>query len=241
MPGSNAESAFTYVPTVEGPNNIRLHNAVNNTPDRIVASLNVHDKANNHFSFIYETWRGGYVYSYMTVNDMNGDGYNYDALYIPTDQEVADGKFRFVSEDDKNRFMAFVHKDKYLKKHQGEYAEAYSVYNPFVHRLDFSYKHDFKFNIANTKHKLQVGFDIKNLLNLFNSSWGVAKIMNEDFSQYASSGSTSRILKYEGVDKDGYATFSTPSAISGDTKIWKRYHSTGQCWYMSIGAKYFFN
>lgn len=237
MPGSNAESAFTYVPTVEGPNNIRLHNAYNNTPDRLVASLNIHDKSNNHYSFIYETYRGGYNYSYMMVNDMNGDGYNYDALYIPTDDEVANGQMRFKSQADADRFLAYVHKDDYLSKHQGEYAEAYSVYSPFVHRLDFSYKHDFKLNIANTKHKLQVGFDIKNLLNLFNSSWGVAKIMNTD---YVASGAA-RILKYEGVDKDGFATFSTPKSISGDTQIWGRNHAAGQCWYMSIGAKYFFN
>ena len=37
MPGSNAESAFTYVPTISGPNNINLHNAYNITPDRFIA------------------------------------------------------------------------------------------------------------------------------------------------------------------------------------------------------------
>lgn len=84
MPGSNAESAFTYVPTISGPNNINLHNAYNITPDRFIASLTGHDKSNNHYSLIYETWRGGYNYSYMLQNDMNGDGYAYDALYIPT-------------------------------------------------------------------------------------------------------------------------------------------------------------
>ena len=39
MPGSAAESAFTYVPTSEGPNNIKLHNSQYVTPDRVVASL----------------------------------------------------------------------------------------------------------------------------------------------------------------------------------------------------------
>ena len=236
MPGSNAESAFTYIPTAEGPNNIKLHNAYNLTPDRFIVSATINDKSNNHFSIIYETYRGGYNYSYMTVNDMNGDGYNYDALYIPTDKEVADGLFRFVSDDDRDRFMAYVHKDDYLSEHQGEYAEGYSVYNPFVHRIDFSYKHDFKFNIGETKHTLQIGADIKNVLNLFNSSWGVSKVMN---TSYTASGAA-RILKYEGVDADGYATFSTPKAVSGDTKIWNRNHEVGQCWYMSIGAKYIF-
>lgn len=235
MPGSAAESAFTYVPTVEGPNNIKLHNSQYVTPDRIIASATAHDKSGNHFSLIYETWRGGYNYSYMMVNDMNGDGYNYDAIYVPTDKQVNDNEFRFVSEDDKTRFMAYVHKDDYLKNRQGKYAEAYSVYSPWVHRVDFSYKHDFKVNVANTAHTLQLSFDIKNLMNLFNSSWGVAKYLNPEI------GSEARILKFEGVDAQGYSTYSTPASISGSTKTWVPYHSIDQCWYASIGIKYIFN
>ena len=235
MPGSAAESAFTYVPTVEGPNNIKLHNSQYVTPDRIVANATIHDKSGNHYSLIYETWRGGYNYSYMLVNDMNSDGYSYDALYIPTDEQVANRQFRFVSENDAKRFMDYVHNDNYLKNNQGKYAEPYSVYSPWVHRIDIAYKHDFKVNVGNTKHTLQLGFDIKNVLNLLNSSWGVSKYLNPAI------GSEARILKYEGVDADGYATFSTPKSINGDTKTWVKNHAIGQCWYASIGVKYFFN
>ena len=235
MPGSAAESAFTYVPTIEGPNNIKLHNSQYVTPDRIVADATIHDKSGNHYSFVYEAWRGGYNYSYMMVNDMNSDGYNYDALYIPTDAQVEKGEFRFVSADDAKRFMDYVHKDDYLKNHQGEYAEAYSLYSPWVHRVDFAYKHDFKVNVGKTSHALQLTFDIKNVLNLFNSSWGVAKYLNTEI------GTDPRILKYEGVDSEGYATFSTPSVINGNTKTWSPNYSLGQCWYASIGIKYIFN
>ncbi len=235
MPGSAAESAFTYVPTVEGPNYIGLHNSQYVTPDRFVASVAFNDKGGNHYSIIYETWQGGYNYSYMTANDMNGDGYNYDTIYIPTDAQVASGDFRFVSPDDATRFMDFVHKDKYLSKHQGQYAEGYSVYNPWVHRVDLSYKHDFTVRIGGSTNTLQLNLDIKNLLNLFNSSWGVSKYLNPAI------GSDARILKYEGVDADGYATFSTPASINGNTQTWTYNHSLGQCWYASIGLKYLFN
>ena len=235
MPGSAAESAFTYVPTVEGPNYIKLHNSQYVTPDRVVASATHHDKSGNHYSLIYEAWRGGYNYSFMTTNDMNGDGYNYDALYIPTDEQVSNGQFRFVSADDQTRFMDFVHNNSYLSKHQGEYAEGYSLYNPWVHRLDFSYKHDFTVMIGKTKNTLQLSFDMKNILNLFNSSWGVSKALNSAI------GSDARVLKYEGVDAEGYATFSTPKAISGSTELWTPVHGLGQCWYASIGIKYLFN
>ena len=235
MPGSNAESAFTYVPTVEGPNHIKLHNSQYNTPDRLVASLTTHDKSGNHYSLIYEGWRGGANYSYMTVNDINGDGYNYDAIYVPTDEEVKTNQFRFVSEGDKTRFMDFVHSDSYLSNQQGKYAEAYSVYSPWVHRIDFSYKHDFVVNAGKDKHNLQLSLDIKNLMNLFNSSWGVAKYLNPEI------GTEARILKYEGVDADGVATFSTPSSIHGDTQAFTPSYTLGQCWYASIGIKYIFN
>ncbi|SDQ84285.1 Carboxypeptidase regulatory-like domain-containing protein [Prevotella sp. khp1] len=237
MPGSAAESAFTYVPTYEGPNNIKLHNSQYVTPDRLIASATIHDKCGNHYNFIYEAYRGGYNYSYTTVNDMNGDGYNYDAIYIPTDDQVGvgTGDFRFKTQDDLTRFMDYVHKDSYLSKHQGTYAEAYSVYSPWVHRIDFGYKHDFKFNVGQTKHMLQLTFDMKNVLNFFNSSWGVAKHLNPEI------GSEAKILKYEGVDAQGYATFSTPSSISGNTQTWTTNYAIGQCWYASVGIKYYFN
>ena len=237
MPGSNAESAFTYIPTVEGPNNIKLHNSQYVTPDRLVASATIHDKCGNHYNLIYEAWRGGYNYGWMMTNDMNGDGYNYDALYIPTDDQVGvgTGEFRFKTQDDLDRFMDFVHNDSYLSKHQGEYAEPYSVYSPWVHRIDFGYKHDFKFNVGKTKHMFQLTFDMKNVLNFFNSSWGVAKYLNPEI------GSEARCLKYEGVDAQGYATFSTPSQINGNVSTWATNYSLGQCWYASVGIKYYFN
>ena len=235
MPGSAAESAFTYVPTVEGPNNIKLHNSQYVTPDRFVFSATGHDKSGNHYGLIYETWRGGYNYSYMMANDMNGDGYNYDAMFIPTDEQVANREFRFVSEGDKTRFMDYVHNNSYLKNHQGEYAEAYSLYSPWVHRIDLSYKHDFSFIVCGAKHTLQLSLDVKNVMNLFNSSWGVSKYLNPEI------GSDPRILKYEGVDAEGYATFSTPASINGDTKTFVPNKSIGQCWNASIGIKYIFN
>ena len=233
MPGSAAESAFTYVPTVEGPNNIKLHNAQNVTPDRAFVSGTYSDKVGNHFSLIYETWRSG-NYSYMLANDMNADGYNYDALYIPTDEQVANNEFRFATPDDAARFMDYVHNDKYLSKNQGKYAEAYSVYSPWIHRLDFSYKHDFKVKIGQSVNKLQLSVDIKNILNLFNSNWGVAKYMNADLND-------GRILKFENVDAEGYPVFSTPKKVDGNIQTFAPSVSINQCWYASVGIKYMFN
>ena len=233
LPGSNAESAFTYVPTVNGPNNIALHNSEYVTPNRVLAGATFHMK-NSHLSLIYEAWNGGYNYSYMTANDMNGDGYNYDALYIPTDEQVANNEFRFVSAGDRDRFMDFVHGDSYLSKNQGKYAEAYSVYNPWVHRVDLAYKHDFKIKCGKNLNTIQLSLDMKNVLNLFSSELGVSKTMNSDLN-------SGRILKFEGTDAEGYALFSTPEKVNANTQTWVPNYSIGQCWNIAVGIKYMFN
>ena len=88
--------------------------------------------------------------------------------------------------------------------------------------------------IGSTRNTLQLSMDVKNLLNLFNSSWGVSKYMNPALDN-------GRILKYEGVDADGYPTFSTPEAVNGNTQVWQYNTGIGQCWYASIGLKYMFN
>ncbi len=239
MPGSDASSAFTYIPTVNGPNYTTLHNSTYVTPDRAFVNLSYRDRSDNTFGIFYEAWRGGYNYSYILENDMNGDNYSYDSIYIPTDEQVANNEFRFVSEDDRDRFMAYVHKDKYLSKHQGEYAEAYSVYSPWVHRIDFHYAHDFKIKVGKSVNTLQLNFDIKNIANIFNSRYGVMKQMNTDYAN--ASRSTASILKYTGVDSEGYPVYSTPEAVSGSTQIWNPVVSIGQCWYAQVGIKYMFN
>lgn len=64
---------------------------------------------------------------------------------------------------------------------------------------------------------------------------GVAKYLNPEI------GSEARIIRYEGVDADGVATFSTPASIHGDLQTFTPSYSLGQCWYASIGIKYIFN
>lgn len=245
LPGSSASSLVQYTPTVNGYNSLKLQNSQYRIPDRVSISLSYRDKCSNSYSLFYEGYRGGYNYSYMTVNDVNGDGVNYDLIYIPKESEagyydstsgsyVGNGDFRFASQDDYDRFFAYANNNHYLKHHKGQYAEGYSVYSPWVSKVDFQYTHDFKFRIGQTMSNFQLSFTIKNLLNLFSSKWGTAKYMNSDLN-------SGRILNYEYTDSEGYAVYSTASAYDGDVKTWTRYVNVGQCWSANIGIKYIFN
>lgn len=228
MPGSNAESAFTYIPSVEGPNNLGLHNSQYVTPDRFFASLTYHDKGDNHFSLFYETWRGGYNYSYMYSQDLNKDGYAYDLIYIPENKE----DILWASEKDADDFFAFMAQDKYLSSHKGQYAEAYSVYSPWTHKLNFRYSHDFKFKVGKSVNVLQLNFDLNNALNLFHPKLGVTKYMNTKLDG-------GRILSIDHINEDGAPVFK--SNVSGSTPTWTPISGIGQCWSCQVGIKYLFN
>ena len=233
MPGSNAESAFTYTPTVYGPNNAPLHSSQYVTPHRVFASLSYTDKAYNHFSLFYEANPAG-RYSYMYDGDINGDGYDFDSIYIPTMQQIENNEFRFNTPDDKDRYIAYAKNSKYLTKNAGKYAEGYSVFAPWLHRLDFRYAHDFRIPAGKQMNTIQLSVDFKNILNFFNSNWGVAKYMEPGLKG-------GRILSMDHIDAEGYPVFTTNPSVKPDMKVWVNNPSPMQCWYIQVGIKYMFN
>ena len=227
MPGSNASAAWQYIPAVEGPNFMNLHNAQYVNPDRLMASVSYTDKGHNHYSLLYEGWRYG-GNSYLYSNDLNGDGVIYDLIYIPRDES----EIHFVDADNAQRYWDFANQDAYLSAHKGQYAEAYAVSQPMVHTFDFRYAHDFVMKIGNTRNILQLSLDVVNVGNLFNSSWGVSK----GFSPEAVSG---RILTVDHIGTDGVPVFKTN--LGANAQTWDYTHSYGNCWYMQVGIKYMFN
>ncbi len=230
MPGNDASSVFSGTPNVYGAGKLSLHNSMYTIPHRAFVSLSYSDRGNNHYSLFYEAYNGGNNYSYTYTGDFNNDAVINDLMYIPKD----DSEILFASDDDKNRYWAFANNDKYLSRHKGQYAEANSVYSPWVHRLDLRYAHDFKVRIGNSVNTLQLSVDIKNLLNLFNSSWGVYKIMNTDLNG-------GKILELDHVNADNVPVFKTNSKVQPGMEIWQYSHDPTQCWYASIGIKYMFN
>lgn len=230
MPDDHASTVISYVPNVYGLNYILPHPHAELIPDKFLATATYNDNWNNHYSFTLMGHRGEFNYSYMFINDMNNDGYIYDLIYIPMEGD----DISFVSEDDRNRFMSFVARDKYLSAHRGEYAKAYAVYSPWIFRLDFNYAHNFIIKSKNNSHKLQINLDFKNILNLFNSSWGVSKILNPALNE-------GRILRTTTITPDNRPIIETISSLTPTIDIWVPHHSVSECWYAKIGIKYFFN
>ena len=227
MPGSAANSVFQGLFTVDGPNFLTLQNSQYVTPNKVIASVSYKDNANNHFSLYYSAFAAG-GYSYYYNNDINGDGIAYDLMYIPKDAS----DIRFVSPDDADRFWSYVEQDSYLRSHLGQYAEAYSAFGPWSHKIDFMYAHDFTLKIGSTRHALQFNVNVSNVMNLFNSSWGVSSVSDDSALSY-------KILQLDHIDAEGYPVYST--RVAAGAKSWKLNHGVGQCWAAQIGIKYMFD
>ncbi|MBR6347152.1 MAG: TonB-dependent receptor [Bacteroidales bacterium] len=242
MPGSAASSAYQGIPTVNGPNYMQLHNSQYVIPHRVMASL-TWSPGNSHFSLFYEGYvPGGLSYCYQ--NDVNGDGIAMDLVYIPKDKN----ELAFVSEDQRDLFWSFVEQDKYLSSHKGQYAEAYAVHAPMVHRLDFRYAYDFKFKIGRQQNIIRLSADFWNALNLVNSRWGVEKTFS-DYVTTGNYGTVGQILVLDHMDgkKPVYTTkYNSNGKVvdlfntSKSRRTFDYNHAYGQCWYLQLGIKYMF-
>lgn len=235
MPGSNATSAWGNLITIDGPNFATVQRSQYVIPDRLIASVNYtaeHAKPgfDTHFNLLY-TGYSPYGNSYMYTNDMNGDGWGYDLIYIPKD----DSEINFTNEADRAAFWAFVEQDGYLSSHKGEYAEAYAARAPWVHRFDLSIVQDFSVKVGKSTNKLQLSLDIMNIGNLFNSKWGVRKTM--------ANSNSGRILRYEGRDANNVPTFSMYRDGNGvaPTETYSYNHDYNECWSLQVGVRYIFN
>ncbi|MBO4339813.1 MAG: TonB-dependent receptor [Bacteroidales bacterium] len=227
MPGSSAESVFTGLPTVDGPQFATLQPSQYVIPERIVGSASYKMPWGTSVSLIYNAFvpTGN---SYIYKGDVNGDKVAADLIYVPANKD----EIKFVSEDAKNNFWAFVEQDEYLSSRKGKYAQAYAVHAPMVHYVDVKLLQDFKVRVGKNFNTIQLSCDLMNVGNLINNNWGVIKIFDE-------SANSGQILSLDHVGTDGQPVFDTPLKEGAHT--WSPSRSVGQAWYLQLGLKYLFN
>jgi len=242
MPGSNAGSVYTGLPTVDGPNFPVLQNSEYMRPDRLLASVTYRLPSRTTISMLYEgTMYQGNYYTYS--NDMNGDGNATDLIYIPTKDHMAvvgagtTDDVLFATQNDIDLFNAFIDQDEYLSAHRGGYAQAYSVYAPMRHRFDLKLSQDIRIKIGSTFNTFQLSADIMNFANVLNDKWG----LSYSFDESVNSG---QILTYKGMTENGQPYYATNFKLSEEQtvpKTWMKSHSYTNTWYIQLGLKYLFN
>ncbi len=234
MPGSNANSAWTGLITVNGPNNATVQRSQYVVPNKVISSVSYHiPYLNEHMAStisLFYTGLSPYGNTFRYSNDMNGDGVNNDLIYIPK----VKGEVAFTTSADEDAFFAFIEQDKYLSKHKGEYAEAYAARAPWVNRIDLRFVQDFSIKTGSARNTLQLSVDVLNAGNLLNSKWGVYKNM--------AISNNGAILKYDARDANNVPRYSMVQ-VSGayPTQTYSSYLDYNQCWRLQIGLRYIFN
>jgi outer membrane receptor protein involved in Fe transport len=227
MPGSDPESVFKGLPTVDGPAFATLQPSQYVQPDRLMASVSYKMPWGTSLSLLYN----GFVptgSTYQFDNDVNGDSNITDLIYVPKTKD----EILFVSDQDRDIFWAFVEQDSYLSSRKGKYAQAYGAHRPMVHYFDVKVAQDIKVRLGNTTNTLQLSCDIMNVGNLLNDSWGV-------ISTWSDTANNGQILSLDHLNANGQPVFSTP--LKEGATSWMPSKSIGQAWYLQLGLKYMFN
>ena len=195
--GDQVSSAYNnYRNSIHAVNDNETGYATYVAPNRLLvsASYKLKESANSSstFSLLWDAYQYGYLgtysysrYSYIFASNINSDpSAPGNLIYVPASRqelngwEFKEGKVNgetYTADMQRDDFWAFIQQDDYLKNRTGQYAERGGAKMPWHHQLDFRYMRDMSFKAGKTKHTLQLGVDIENLLNFLCKDWGLYK------------------------------------------------------------------
>lgn len=195
--------------------------------DRVTASLTFRKaffgNYNTTITAFYEG-RSGTPYSWRYLNDMNGDGYTNDLLYVPAglgDVLFSGGAAMETS------FFDWLKKNPELLGYQGRVAPRNSSRNPWVNNFDVRISQELPGFFKG--HKSEIWLDIMNVGNLLNKDWG--------HIAYQSPYSDMRAVEFVGVDKaTGKYVYNFD-----ESKVYKRFLTDPESrWSLQVGFRYKF-
>lgn len=178
---------------------------------------------NTTFSVFYEG-RSGLPHSWRFRNDMNGDGYSNDLLYVPN----GPGDVIFTGGTAMEQaFFDWLGDHPELLARAGHVSERNGSRNPWVNTFDVRISQELPGFFKG--HKSEIWLDVMNIGNLLNKDWGRI--------QYASPYSDRTVVDFRGVDQatGKYLYDFNPNSISAvPLTDWE------SRWSLQVGFRYKF-
>ena len=248
--GDQVTSAYNnYRNSIHAVNDNETGYATYVAPNRFLLSatykLKESKNVTNTFGLVYDAYQYGYLgsysysrYSYIFNSNVNNDpSAPGNLIYVPASrQELNNWNFKdngkvngevYTADMQRDDFWTFIEQDDYLKTRKGQYAERGGAKMPWHHQLDFKYLRDMSVKWGKTKHTLQLGLDIENLLNFLCKDWGLYKQIT---------GNT--LLTYDA--KNNQYTYNL---VNGErhTSTTQNYLSTASTYRIQFTIRYLFN
>lgn len=178
--------------------------------------------------------QGRYSFSYN--GDMNRDSWNgNDLLYIPSSPSeitfVQNGNYSPAEQS--ARFFELIENDPYLSSRKGQYAERNGAVLPWRNQFDLRFSQDLYSGIAGGDNSLQFFWDVFNVGNLFNRSWGV---------RHSTLGQILQVTNANNISNTVAPTFRL--MLDGNNLPEKTYRvneSISSTYYMQFGVRFSFN
>jgi hypothetical protein len=246
--GDQVSSAYNnYRNSINAVNDNETGYATYVAPNRLLVSatykLKESKNVTNTFCLLYDAYQYGYLgtysysrYSYIFNSNINNDpSAPGNLIYVPASrQELNSWDFKdngkvdgevYTADMQRDDFWTFIQQDDYLKNRTGQYAERGGAKMPWHHQLDFKYMRDMSVKWGKTKHTLQLGLDIENLLNFLCKDWGLYKqIVGNDLLTY----------------KDGKYTYNLVNGAR-HLSTSQNYLSTASTYRIQFTIRYLFN
>jgi outer membrane receptor protein involved in Fe transport len=248
--GDQPFNTWSLIPSVNGANNPGLSHSGFVVPDRVVATLSYRREYFKHFATTISLFYSGAIdgrFTYVYGADFNRDGVNgNDPIYIPKDARnpneitfvptAAINGIVYTAAQQAQLFEDYINQDKYLRKHRGQYAERNGAQVPWRNQVDLRIMQDIFTNIGKNKNTIQFSWDVFNLGNFLNPSWGKVKIINA---------SSILVPQNQGSLVPGGAVVPTfrLQTVQGQiaTRTFRDNVGIASTYYMQFGLRYLFN
>jgi hypothetical protein len=171
------------------------------------------------------TGQSGTPYTYLTANDVNGDGQVNDLVFVPAEAS----QIRLANAAQWDALNTFIEKQDCLKNARGRFVQRGECRNPWEDFLDM------RFTWTSPKivgeQRVEIQWDIFNVLNLVNPNWG----RRSQVAAFENGPSFLRATGYDATQRRPIYTFTAPSGVSNTVLS-----PTSSRWRMQFGARYTF-
>lgn len=248
--GQNSVALSNWQNTdVSDPNNAQLGRSNFDIPHRIMANISYNYEWSKDIKTtvgIVYSGNSGQPYGFTYINDYNGDGVaTNDLIYVPKRedygtkviiQKPSAGTDLRSPEQIFDQLMQFVESNPTLRDYQGQILPRNAMRAPWVNLFDARITQTFP---TFSGQKIELTLDIQNVLNIFNSEWGLQKFV--EFQSFGLIGLTTDTQTRTVFDRQNrlIMSYNDPNAANGGLGIYTTDNFYSR-WRMQLGMRYSF-